>query len=570
MSNIRGNVRSAGGGDSGGGDSGGGDSGTPYSTDADTVALYHFDGNGNDDSGNGFDLTATGNVTYSDADLSWMTSPSGQAACFSGVGDTLSVSIPDADVMPGPESQFTVEWRMKPNTLPPRSSTEINHLNLYQSYDTYFSLRTDSWADPYLPSFRANGTAVSDSSDLASFYSTEWMHFQMTLDASGTVRSYIDGELISEVDASPNVGRSSDWTLTLGNFDGCIDELRISRTVRVPFSGNGGGGSELNAITNFAAASGGTTSIDLTWDDASDEDLYVLERSTDGGTTWAGLTLLAAGTTAYSDTGLSVSTTYHYRIRSIDDQPGSSALAEANATTDAPSPPQTKLVGHWNGDSFDTGDDEWDGVNTASDKFTKDSGTSASVITDWAGTGQKAVSIPANTLYRFTYGVSDYDHIQPDLAAGEGAAIYAVFRTNKATGGRQVWRYEDDSSSSSNCRLYVKHSSNYAALVSQSTSGNAQVDFSTVTVGAVTIVGLLRGADQAGNDVIGQVNNVPTTIGVNAPGSDVNDADTFEIGHVDDIEIAEILHYDESSGGDIDNDHHDAVMLYLKTKYGIA
>jgi hypothetical protein len=57
-----------------------------------------------------------------------------------------------------------------------------------------------------------------------------WHHIQITLDPSGGSQVRIDdapaGNLLS---TAPSYGGSQDWVLTLGNFDGEIDELRIGR-----------------------------------------------------------------------------------------------------------------------------------------------------------------------------------------------------------------------------------------------------------------------------------------------------------------------------------------------------
>ena len=50
---------------------------------------------------------------------------------------------------------------------------------------------------------------------------------QISFDGIGTIRLWIDGVLINSITTSPNVGRSADWQLTIGNFDGDIDEVHI-------------------------------------------------------------------------------------------------------------------------------------------------------------------------------------------------------------------------------------------------------------------------------------------------------------------------------------------------------
>jgi M6 family metalloprotease-like protein len=89
--------------------------------------------------------------------------------------------------------------------------------------------------------------------------------------------------------------------------------------------------------TNLVANATGENQIDLGWTDASDnEDGFRIERSLNGAD-FASIGNVGAGVNSYSDTGLSASTTYYYRVYAFNsfDSPG---YAAASATTDAPPP----------------------------------------------------------------------------------------------------------------------------------------------------------------------------------------------------------------------------------------
>src|SRR5207245_10383233 len=61
---------------------------------------------------------------------------------------------------------------------------------------------------------------------------------------------------------------------------------------------------------------------------------YKIERSTDGGSTWATLiSNTGSVTTTYSDTGLAHSTTYTYRVSAINSVGTGSTSSTASATT---------------------------------------------------------------------------------------------------------------------------------------------------------------------------------------------------------------------------------------------
>src|SRR2546426_5631009 len=100
--------------------------------------------------------------------------------------------------------------------------------------------------------------------------------------------------------------------------------------------------SVLGPPTNLTARVISSSQINLSWNAPSDTGGsvitgYKIERSTDGGATW-GTIVSNTGTTAttYSNTGLSPSTTYTYRVFAITLVLTSSPSNTASATTSAP------------------------------------------------------------------------------------------------------------------------------------------------------------------------------------------------------------------------------------------
>lgn len=94
------------------------------------------------------------------------------------------------------------------------------------------------------------------------------------------------------------------------------------------------------APSSLTAVQGGDpyTSIDLDWQDNSeDETAFLVERSTDGAT-FSQVDALPANTTAYPDTNLENGTTYHYRVMATNSG-GSSQSNMAMTATDTPAPP---------------------------------------------------------------------------------------------------------------------------------------------------------------------------------------------------------------------------------------
>ncbi|MFC7000019.1 fibronectin type III domain-containing protein [Rufibacter roseus] len=87
------------------------------------------------------------------------------------------------------------------------------------------------------------------------------------------------------------------------------------------------------APSNLTATAVSTTQIDLAWaDNSNNETGFEIERSADG-VAFTLLTSVAADVTTYSNTGLTSSTQYHYRVRATGAESNSAYTNVANATT---------------------------------------------------------------------------------------------------------------------------------------------------------------------------------------------------------------------------------------------
>jgi autotransporter-associated beta strand protein len=98
------------------------------------------------------------------------------------------------------------------------------------------------------------------------------------------------------------------------------------------------------APSGLAAVGFSTNQINLTWiNNATDENGFNLERSTNGGN-YSVITTLPAGVTNYSDTGLLPATTYYYQVQAFRSCWGNSDYsAAARAATLAPPAPVTPV-----------------------------------------------------------------------------------------------------------------------------------------------------------------------------------------------------------------------------------
>lgn len=130
--------------------------------------------------------------------------------------------------------------------------------------------------------------------------------------------------------------------------------MRSARSRRIPLPaglvllaaacGGGGGGSSPGpqppgptapaAPSGLAAVATSSTAVSLTWqDNSSDETGFVLERKAGAGGTFAAVASLPADSTSRTDSALSPSTTYFYRLRAQNAAGFSAYSPEASATT---------------------------------------------------------------------------------------------------------------------------------------------------------------------------------------------------------------------------------------------
>lgn len=139
---------------------------------------------------------------------------------------------------------------------------------------------------------------------------------------------------------NPSLSYAQVKDIILGNVD-----------AKASLSGQVATGGRLNA---FKAVSGATmlppsgltatvassSQINLSWaDNSTTETGFRIERKIGAGGTYNEIATVVANAASYSDTGLSASTTYYYRVRAYNAIGNSSYTNETNATTQAPPPP---------------------------------------------------------------------------------------------------------------------------------------------------------------------------------------------------------------------------------------
>lgn len=108
--------------------------------------------------------------------------------------------------------------------------------------------------------------------------------------------------------------------------------------------------------SNLTFSPVGSTSMILNWqDNASNEALYAIYRSTDGGTTYSFFGQAAENATSFAATGLSPSTNYFWQVYAVSEGALSSALTGSQATTAPANITSTATGGNWSATTTWTG-----------------------------------------------------------------------------------------------------------------------------------------------------------------------------------------------------------------------
>jgi hypothetical protein len=127
-----------------------------------------------------------------------------------------------------------------------------------------------------------------------------------------------------------------------------LNSARIPSTakiIQIPGSGSGGGGGDTtppSKVLSLTATATSGSQIGLTWTANTEPDLdhYNIYRGTTAGfavNTTSDTPLAQVTTASYSDTGLTASTTYYYKVAAVDTSNNIGALSdEASATTSGP------------------------------------------------------------------------------------------------------------------------------------------------------------------------------------------------------------------------------------------
>lgn len=179
-----------------------------------------------------------------------------------------------------------------------------------------------------------------------------------------------------------------------------------------------------NAPTSLSASIASATQINLAWtDNASNEESYSIERSTNG-TTWSVIATASPNATTYSNTGITSSTQYYYRVRAVNTFGNSSY---SNTAASISGQILSLASGNWSATST------WVGgaVPTATDNVIINSGNKVTVDNTSAVCNDVTIN---DTL---TYGTTDSCSltVNGNMTIASGAAFMP---TAKPTAGNAI------------------------------------------------------------------------------------------------------------------------------------
>jgi len=198
-----------------------------------------------------------------------------------------------------------------------------------------------------------------------------------------------------------------------------------------------------------------SSQINLTWtDNANNETGFKIERKTGSGGTYAQIATVGLNVTSYSNTGLSASTTYFYRVRSSNTAGDSGYSNEANATTQSSTVPAAPSALSANEVSSSQINLSW------TDNASNETGFKIERKTGLGGTYAQIATVGANvTTYNSTglaASITYYYRVRSNNASGDsGYSNETNATTQSASGGTTIYSFTGINQANTNYNSYA-------------------------------------------------------------------------------------------------------------------
>lgn len=242
---------------------------SPLAISSDMVALYHLDSSLADATAKQCALTLAGSAALDSVNLGWMASRTGQALHTLNIGDKAVIAtIPNSHLYSSDTTAIVLEAMVYINALKGANTANSPLVSLVRNWNSSIELYEDMYNGI---KFRGGTQLDSGGATVANALSKNvWHHLRIAIDKTG-YSAQVDGVTVISVASSELAnwsGTAGSSTLTLGNFDGWIDEVTI-RSVRSgtvtnsivdapAFSQNGGTFTNLATVALTTTTSGTT------------------------------------------------------------------------------------------------------------------------------------------------------------------------------------------------------------------------------------------------------------------------------------------------------------------------
>ncbi len=476
--------------------------------------VSNFEGENNSTVFEDQSLAARTVTRFGDAKISTVESKWGSAAYFDGTGDYLSVSDPLAFRIGNQD--FTVEAWVYPTTTSGGEKPVVTTADPADYSGFFVGISPSEWSWKLgATSWSASGTPINVAGD-------GWYHIALSR-SGGNVRFYVNGTVRQTSANSTNVANSNELLRiggrTVGSqyFQGYIGGLRVTKGVdryplgttftvpSAPFPVSVVGATPPDAPT-LVTATAGTRQAVVSWtapnNNGSGIKDYLIQYSSNGGTTWTNLTDSVSKSTTATVTGLADDTGYVFRVAAVNyigtgPYSTASSPASTNALPGAPTgvsgtPGNGEVALSWAAPASNGGASITDYVvqyssNSGSTWTTFSDGTSATLSTTVSG-----LSNGTGYLFRVaavtSVGTGSYSTASSSISP-TGTVPNAPTTLNGTPGDTQVsltWAAPANNGGSSISDYVVQYSSN---------SGSTWTTFSdgTSSVTAATVTGLTNG-----------------------------------------------------------------------------
>ncbi len=292
----------------------------------------------------------------SSATPSQVTGIVGNAQNFSGAE---KIDIPDDNVSDWePNESFSLEFWMKTTATPPDLNIAIGRNDASTNLQWWVGFNPDGKASFQLIDMNNDGVLIGDKGPVVNDGS--WHLVAAVRNGSlGKNYLYIDGSKVDSADHAYSATFEGSVAVNIGYlnlapyyyFNGNLDEVAmynvaLSQSAIQEHYDNGQVGHGYNkfisAPTNLVAIKNvaDTTNVDLTWDDNSSNELgFIIQRAvgdSDAVTVYTNIDTVGADITAYTDTTVSDTTTYTYRVYGYNSELVSDFSNKAEITTPVP------------------------------------------------------------------------------------------------------------------------------------------------------------------------------------------------------------------------------------------